>query len=35
MTDLAFGTRIVRFSREVYVEQDDFHEVPPHVPAAR
>src|SRR6266581_4515315 len=29
-TDLAFGTRAVRFSREVYVEQDDFHEAPPH-----
>ena len=29
-TDLAFGARVVRFSREMYVEQDDFHEVPPH-----
>src|SRR3954462_6672532 len=26
----AFGTRVVRFSREVYIEQDDFHEAPPH-----
>ncbi len=26
----AFGTRAVRFSREVYIEQDDFHEAPPH-----
>jgi glutaminyl-tRNA synthetase len=28
--DPAFGTRVVRFSREVYIEQDDFHEAPPH-----
>ena len=27
--DPAFGTRVVRFSREVYIEQDDFHEAPP------
>jgi glutaminyl-tRNA synthetase len=27
--DPAFGTRAVRFSREVYIEQDDFHEAPP------
>src|SRR5262249_55019691 len=24
--DPAFGTRVVRFSREVYIEQDDLHE---------
>jgi len=28
--DPAFGTRVVRFSREVYIEQDDLHEAPPH-----
>jgi len=28
--DPAFGTRVVQFSREVYIEQDDFHEAPPH-----
>ncbi|MDQ8727551.1 glutamine--tRNA ligase/YqeY domain fusion protein [Bradyrhizobium sp. LHD-71] len=27
--DASFGTRIVPFSREVYIEQDDFSEVPP------
>lgn len=26
----AFGTRTVQFSRELYIEQDDFCEVPPH-----
>lgn len=26
----AFGTRVVRFSHEVYIEQDDFQEAPPH-----
>src|SRR3954447_20896324 len=26
----AFGTRVVRFSREMYIEQDDFYEAPPH-----
>src|SRR5205809_1361303 len=28
--DPAFGRRAVRFSREVYIEQDDFQEAPPH-----
>jgi glutaminyl-tRNA synthetase len=28
--DPAFGTRVVRLSREVYIEEDDFHEAPPH-----
>jgi glutaminyl-tRNA synthetase len=28
--DPAFGRRRVRFSREVYIEQDDFQEAPPH-----
>ena len=28
--DPAFGTRVVRFSRKIYIEQDDFHEAPPH-----
>jgi len=27
--DPTLGTRVVRFSREVYIEQDDFHEAPP------
>ena len=28
--DPAFGRRAVRFSRELYIEQDDFQEAPPH-----
>ena len=28
--DPAFGRRAVRFSHEVYIEQDDFQEAPPH-----
>src|SRR5262249_14186533 len=27
--DPAFGTRVVRFCREMYIEQDDFCEAPP------
>ncbi|NPV86451.1 MAG: glutamine--tRNA ligase/YqeY domain fusion protein [Anaerolineae bacterium] len=27
--DASFGTRLVPFSREIYIEQDDFREIPP------
>jgi glutaminyl-tRNA synthetase len=28
--DESMGTRLVPFSREVFVEEDDFMEIPPH-----
>jgi len=28
--DPSAGTRQVPFSREIYIEQDDFREIPPH-----